>query len=760
MLGLSAGVLQLRKDTRNESFFVEGDPALTGYHELLRTFGSDEVVYVLVELPDGDAFAAPHLERLLALGTALRGLPGALELRSPLHSPILIDRAGTLEGVRVSDQPPRSEAERAAARARVLGYAPFRGRLIDASGRRVGFLVRLEAEAPHYGGGATGAAPWPWSSVAPPTTSPPAPTTSPPAPPPTREALVDALEAALRGGPWAAYPHAAVGTPLNTALFNRLLGRELTRNIVLGGVIAALVLLWLFRHPFPLLPPLLVLGGTLGASFGALGLCDRPITLLSSFLAPFVVCAAVADVMHVCARYREELRLGDGPAAAAGRAVRATWWPCLLTSLTTAAGFVALLSAPLAPVRDLGAGAALGTLLAFALTFAILPPLLPLWRQPPPEAAGAPERALEALLGLLRRRPRALALCGLALTAAVGAGATRLYVDHDFLAYLDPQEPLRRDITFVQERMGGAVAVEVVIDAGRPDGLASARLQRELAGFSAWLRGLDPIVRAVDAIDEPLAEISTLLGGPRGPARTDRAAAELLESLSLVDPELRARRVSTDAACTRVSVRMDVVGSARYEGVLARIEAEAARRFAGLAATRLSGGAYLLARMKEHILTTQRHSFAWAFAVVSLLLLAVARRPGLGLAAVLCNLAPLLVVLGAMGWLGVPLEVGNSLLATVALGIVVDDTIHMVCSLRAAEAEGATRAEALARTFRGTGRAVLFSSLLLGACFLSFQTSALSNVRSFGLLTAATFAAALAADLVLLPALLLFRRPA
>ncbi|HBP16336.1 MAG TPA: hypothetical protein DEA08_00905 [Planctomycetes bacterium] len=719
LVGLAApGLTRLEVDTRNESFFVADDPALRDYERLLERFGSDEVVFVLVEVED--AFAEPHLGALLELGRELAALPEVRELRSPLHAPVVLERAEVIEGVRVSDEPPASSAERAEAQARVLGYAPFVGRLIDAEGSAVGFLLSLEA-------GLSAA-------------------------PARRAALAERLESLLARGPWSRYPSAAVGTPLNQVLFARILRREMSRSLALALLVAALVVLWLFGHPFPALPPALVIGGSLVATFGAMGQLGVPLTMVSAILLTFLVCVGTADAMHLTARYRDERRGGEPPRDALARALRATWWPCLLTTLTTGAGFLALGSARLAPLRDLGFAAAGGTLVAYALTFTLVPVLLPLWRRPPAAGVGWLERGQEATLRALRRRPRAVVALGLLLTGAAALGLGRLRVDHDFLSYLDPSEPLRRDLAFVQERIGGAVAVEVVLDAGHAGGVAEAGFQRELFAFAEWLREVDPLVRAVEALDLPLAETHALFGDSRGPPESDAAAAQLLLALELADPAQVAARVSTDQAESRLSVRMDVAGSARYSEVLERIEAEARRRFVG---ARLSGSAYLLSRMKDHVLQTQRESFAWAFALVSLLIALIARAPALALAAALCNLAPLALVLGLMGWLGISLEVSNALLATVALGVVVDDTIHVVCELRAGAERGLSLGESLAAAYRGAGRAILFTTLLLGLCFLTYQASALSNVRTFGLLAAATFTAALLADLVLFPALLL-----
>jgi predicted RND superfamily exporter protein len=731
---LALGLPRLTLDTRNQAYFVAGDPALVAYDDLLETFGSDATVLVLVEVPD--AFAPEHLDALLALRAALAGLEGVEAVRSPLDTPIPVDRGGTIHGVRLSDEVPQTDDARSAARARVLGFAPLRGALIDADARWVGLLLTLDPALEDRA---------------------------------ARTAFQEALSRTLAAGPWAAYPRAGVGTPLNQVLFARILAREMARNLGLGLALAGALLLLMFRSGRHVLGPLLVVGASLVGTFGAMGLAGVPVTTVSSILLTFLICVGVADAMHLQTQAARARRAGAGAAEAARDAVRATWRPCALTSATTAAGFLALLLSDLAPVRHLGAFAAFGTLLALAVTFALLPALLragagepeappaPQPREPAPDPF---DRLLARLLAGVERRPVAVALACLLLLGAAAAGAHRLRVDHDFLAYLDPDEPLRQDLTFVQERIGGAVAVELVIDTGRSQGLHDGEVLARLDGLTRWLEGVDPIVRAVDSLAEPLAELHLLYGGARGLPSEDAAVAQLLLLQQLTDPEGFRARATVDEAATRVTVRLDVVGSARYQAVLDAIEAEAQRRFAGVAEVRLTGSAYLLARMKDYVLATQVESFALAFVVVSVLVFVVAGSLRLGAPAVLCSLLPVGAVLGVMGWSGVALEVSNALLATVALGIVVDDSIHMTHALKAGLRRGLSPADALAGALRGAGKAILFSTLILSAAFLAYAPSELSNVRDFGLLAAATFGLALLADLVLLPALVLALPPA
>jgi predicted RND superfamily exporter protein len=710
------GLLRVEFDTSNESFFVEGDPTLSAYHEFLTAFGSDEVVYALVETEG--VFAPGTLDDMLALGHELSALDHVLEVHSPLHSRVTHEEDGALVGRSLAEAAPATPDALAPWIERVRGHRPFRGLLLDDDARHVGFLVRLDPEV---------------------------------ATPRGRAQVADDLARLLSDPRWAQYPHAAVGTPLNATLFARLLVREMIQAFGWGVGLAGVLLWILFRDPRPLLAPALVILASLVVTLGTMGWLGVPLSTVSTILVTLLICVGVADAMHVSAGVQRHLAAGQSPPEAIRASVREAWRPCLLTSVTTSLGFLALLSSDIAPVRHLGVFAALGALAAFVATFGLAPLCLRGWRSA--RSPAGPARWLRRLQQVPLRRPGATALASAALLAATGAGLARLYAEHDFLAYLDPDEPLRQQLEFVQARMGGAVAVELVVDTGEADGVASAAVLGELDALAALARDLNPIVRSVRSPTDELREVHHVLGGPRALPDSDEALAELLLTWQLADPDAYARRVSVDGARARLTLRLDVVGSRRYQVVLDALDAELAQRFPGLVRAHLTGGAVLLARMKDYLLATQTRSFLLALAVVAPLVMLVAGSWRLGLLTLIPNLAPIAAVLGVMGWLGIAVEVSNVLLATIAIGIVVDDTIHVVHRYRLRRAETDVRA-ALEQTLNSSGRAVLFTSLVLIAAFSVYAGSALSNVRAFGLLAAATFLAALVADLLLLPALI------
>jgi hypothetical protein len=147
-------------------------------------------------------------------------------------------------------------------------------------------------------------------------------------------------------------------------------------------------------------------------------------------------------------------------------------------------------------------------------------------------------------------------------------------------------------------------------------------------------------------------------------------------------------------------------------------------------------------------------SFVWAFLLITPLLLIGLRQLGLVLASVVPNILPLVLALGFMGWAGIDVRIGTATVLAIALGIAVDDSLHVLARYRQERRTRGTWPSALSRTVRGTGPALIATTAALIAGFLSMLTSGLVAIRDMGLVAAVALTGALAADLILLPALL------
>ncbi|MBL4843966.1 MAG: MMPL family transporter [Planctomycetes bacterium] len=744
---LATGVVRLRFDVSNEALFVEGDPVLVRFHELQNTFGSDEVLFCLFEVED--AFDPSTRDTMIALGDRLEALGArpaepakgdtparpaqfslSESLRSPYHSPVVFQLEGTLETRSLAQAASAGELktaeQRAVWRERILAYRPFKDLLIDPEGRYVAFLLRLDPELMTPLG---------------------------------RKRVADEIEALMAEKPWSELKGAVVGTPIITTEIAAILGREVLRALGGGLLVAFLALLLLFRNPLAALPPFLVILLSLIGTLGLHGWSGLPLSALSAILLTLVICVGIADAMHLVSAYERRCREGVEPKSACVSALGEIWRPCLWTSATTAAGFLALLTSDLAPIRYLGLFAAVSSLLAYGILLFAAPALLVLWRPtatPIGPKAGV-GRGFEFCQRLVTKR--AGWIVGLAILAALVAapGAARLDVNADPFNDLSPDEPLRQRLKFVHDRMGGTVAAEVVIKPLKipEDNIPPAEILARAAELEEWLRKRDPeVIRAVVGVSSGLLEICQAFDLPLEVPRDPQKAGQLMLLLSGSDADFYGQHVATDGSALRITIRMKLTGSRVYEKLLGDLEQELETRFEGVATTHITGGARLLARSNDYMLKTQRESFLLALLIVSLLIAFSTRDLRLGLLSLVPNILPVTLVLGVMGWCDVPVTVPIALIATVALGIIVDDTIHIIHCVGEELRPGVLLEQALERTFARAGRAILFTTLVLVGSFSVYLSAELANLRVFGVIAAGAFLAALAADLLVLPALL------
>ncbi|MCA8921522.1 MAG: MMPL family transporter [Planctomycetes bacterium] len=776
--GLGIGLSWLTIDVSNQAMFIEGDPAIVSYDKFRDDFGSDEAVFVLVEVPD--AFADPWYQRLIDLGEALDALPWVDSVRSPLRSPLAYSEGDQIVSKSVTEVGPQTPEERAFWRAKATEFRPFKGLLISEDARYVGFLARL-AHTP--GEHLT---------------------------PQDRRQIVEEFTSVLDSERFRDLPHSALGSPVMPFYFSQILKRELTFATILGLLATAGCLFLLFRSVRAVFAPLLVAVCSLLGAIGLMGWLGMPVTVLTPILLSLMICVGVADAMHLLAAYQRLVVEGAEPNPAMREAIREVWRPCLYTSVTTAVGFAALVTSEIVPVAQLGITAALGSLLAYVLTLTISPFLALGWRPRPTPTASALTQLLERLLWIANRGRYYVVGGALVCVVASMAGGFPV-VDNDFLRTLSKGEPLRDWIEFTHERMGGVVSAELVLEPVHPGNTEElALILREASEFGAWLQGANPLVSRVSGVYDAVEEMHVLYDGPREVSLDDAVNEQLLLMVQSSDPEFYEQNITIDGSAVRLTLRMDMAASSRYGVLKKQIEDELEHRFRGadgepLVKIYLTGAAMLMNRANEYLIATQIRSFAISLICVSLLVfLGVCEpRPGpvgliarivvglailgtglswwvrldttshllpagvglvaliagfrnlkLGLLSLVPNLLPVAVVVGGLAWLDVRVNMTTALVGAIVLGIIVDDTIHVVVSLRRGLTAGHSLEDALRATLLSSGRAVIFTSLTLSLCFAIYLFSALANVRAFGLLTAVTFLLALVADLLVLPALL------
>jgi predicted RND superfamily exporter protein len=732
---LGAGALRTTFDPSTESVFPEGHPAVETFAEFRQVFGADEAIYLAFEVAAGDVFSRESITLCRELRAALEAIEGVEQVYSLADVPVLsLNPMGlpTLEPGLPEDLDAVDDAALAAWRGRVLATPFVVGSLVSPD-RRATSLVVEAARLP----------PGPEGAV-------------------INQQMVRAIRDLIGAEEADSLRFSMAGSPVIKA---QIMESIVSDMITFSGpllLLAAVTAFFVLRSWRGVALVLLVLGVTNAWVLGGMGYLGISFHSMTSLVPTLILVIGVADSLHLLVEQRAQGHL-LGPGVSGADTVRAAldhvFMPCLLTSVTTALGFGSLLSSDVRPIRDFGAASAVGALVALVVTVTLVPAFAAL----SPGSSQAPGRA-PRLDGLGRfvtsRRWLGLALAPVVLGLGI-AGALRVEPNTDFLRFFPADTRMVLDAERIQALFGGVAPCEMIV-VGPPDA----------SHDPAALQGIDAFQRALEAdvlIDRTYSLVDFLsaamqMGGDERRLPETRADVVRLEGIirAVAGGRLPLERlVSADSPAhageewLRITVRAQAVGSARFSALLTRVEELEAEHLlpAGLS-VRPTGTTVVFSETADTIMMGQVRGFLWAFATISAVMVLALRSLTLGLVSLLPNLIPIAAILGSMGWLGIPLNSFNSMVVSVAIGIAVDDTIHILVGFKRFSVGRQVRA-AIEETVAHEGAAVVSTSVVLLAGFGVLLVASFLPTQHFGLLTAISIGAALLGDLVILPAILL-----
>jgi predicted RND superfamily exporter protein len=517
---------------------------------------------------------------------------------------------------------------------------------------------------------------------------------------PTTDRVLAACRAALPPG---IRLHAA-GLPLVEGTIARLVAAERLRVVPLLLAVLFAVACFAYRRVTLAVAALAPALAAIAWTSGLLARLGHRLDPVAALLDPVLLTIGVATSVHVIGAFLRASTTGLPPHLACDAALREVKAPALLATATTMVGMWSLATSDIPAVADFGRRSALGIGLAHGFTFLLLPPLLARMggltvTAPASTAATTATRRLWAAIG--RHRAAALAAAA-ALSALAAAGLVRVRADNDVLQLLPADDVVRADHDVLAGRLGGVEAFHLLLPARHPGGEPTRLL---------------PLLAALR--EQPG------IAGLAGPAQRGQ------------DGELA------------VPLLLAPGGSAARETLFADVERTAT--VLGFDDVAPAGASVQLARDSGRLLRSLLGS-----ALVSLALLAIGMALGLrswrlGLLGLAPNLLPSLWLYGALGWSGRPVSVATAMIGCTMLGLVVDNTIHLLHRYRALR-DGMRDEDALAHAWAETIRPMTLASAVLALGFGSAAWSRLVTTAEFGVLAAATIATAWLATAVLLPA--------
>lgn len=710
-LGLLPGLLKLRSDNSPAVFFVKDSPAVANYAEHRRLFPGGESLRLVLR---GDAALGSSALRYLGdLSREAAAVEGVAHVSSlAVHH----DRVGW---------PPRDIE---AFRERVLENKLDRAAgFVSADGRTTTVLVELGAETREQ-----------------------------------RLATLEKLDALLEQAP------AGIETEIvGLAQLNRALDASSSEihkiYFPLLAFFALAILLFTVRDLRDVLPPLLFVGLCLLATLAPMGYAGAELNLVLATLPPLVFAIALATSLHLLLHCRH---LEDGaPGATRDRrpylalTLEHKLWPLLWSGATTVVGFASLLTSPVAPIRSLGGWAALGLACLTLFAFFVLPPLLATFgghrrnRTPPYEQQA---RALgRRLASFSFAHRRGILYASLAATVVCAIGLPFLALESNAVHYLAEDHPQRRAIEKLEADGIGTAAVELRITLGPAGGgpapFSTALTVDSLAELAGVLDRREAVLGVLDA--------GTVLRDAAREVVTAPFAAGLQQQLVLdaMAGDVNGREVlgqllDESRTSARVLVFVRSTGAEELFGNIDGFLADARAVFPE-AQVEATGDYPLLLESQRYLLSTLLLSFGTTFASIAALFFVLLRSVRLTLIALAPNVWPILCIYGAMGWLGVPLDIATVMVSSIALGLVVDDTLHTLGHFRQLAPEMGHEA-ALGHIFEAAAPVYCLNALVLVAGFGVCALSSFSPVARFGGVCAATILIALVGDIIVLGALL------
>lgn len=480
--------------------------------------------------------------------------------------------------------------------------------------------------------------------------------------------------------------------------------------------------------------------------------------LLSGMLVPLIVVLAVSDDVHMMQHYDHERRRGTGERAFV-ETITHLLKPLLGASGTTALGMLSLATSQVVAVRAFGIGAAVGIMVDLTISIVLVPTLLG-WLEPATERPPHEAYFLEPLRRLARfssSRPRLVIGASIVLGVLAVAGMFRLRVDTNHINFFSKRHPLSVSADVIDHDLSGIYAFQVLLE-GPADSMKSPEVLGRIEELSAKLRRLD-YVKKVTSVADYVKRINRELndGDPAAqvlPARGDVIAQELFVFALGDDGRQELERVAaSDFSRAQITVRLASMSSDLVFEQIERAEELTRATFGGtnLVAT-VTGSGRLFSTLDHYLVTSQLSSFGTAFVTVFGVIFLIFRSIKFGVLTIVPNLFPVAIVLGLMGWLDISMNVATVMLASVALGVVDDDTIHFINRYRVETAKGASTDEAIERATIFEGRAALTTTLINSCGFAVLALSEYKPNAWFGGLLALTMAVAFLAEVFVLPA--------
>jgi hydrophobe/amphiphile efflux-3 (HAE3) family protein len=720
---------RLEVDPSAEGLMVAKDPARAFYEETKQRFGSDQLTIVLVKAPD--VFAAEVLQTVRRLSDGLARLEGVARVESLTTVRNIKGEGDTLDTEPViGTVVPSDPAALARIRRDALGNRVFVGNVVAADARATAITVYTESRRDDGT---------------------------------FDRRFTDAVEALIARESAPGLRIYQVGSPLVRHVEAENLRRDQTTVIPISIAVLLGTLLLAFRTPQGVVIPTATALISIVWAMGLMAVTGIPVNMLTAIVPSLLIAIGFTEDVHMIADYHHRLAGGLDRPSAVRAMIDDSAVPILVTTGTTVIGFGSLVTTDITMMIQFGYASAMGLTANFLVTIALLPTMLRVWPVPRRLRRSAfGDRGTHGVIPRLmdwlgranvRYRVPILIVAGV-LAAGSLVGWLTLKVNNDLLRMFPEDSVVRTRVEDVHRTLGGALNFYVVVDAGRPDGAKDPDVLRRIAGLQEFLARTGKVDKTVSVADYVRTMHREMNGGDPAFEVVPDDGEQVAQYLLTLEGKELGQFLDFTASAANIVVRHNLTGSWDLAALRRHLDAYVAEHFPRNVQVRATGESILTNDASDYLAINELTSFSLTFAVIGIVHALLFMSLKAGLLSLIPNVLPILYVYGLMGLVGIPLHIGTALIATVAIGIAVDDTVHhMVTYSRELRAHHDQKL-AMFNTLRTEGRPIVYVSLALAAGFLVLVFSSLLPTRHFGILAALVMLVALVGELTITPILM------
>jgi len=679
----------VRIDNSSEVWLQTDSRDYRAYREFLGRFGNEEYIVIAADMNE------PLSERSLALQ---RDLAARLRTVEGVEQVLDVESLGKLLGLNLG----RGTT--------VTGdTGPLENLLLGKDGRTVGIIVQLAVAKE----------------------------------PDMRRRTVEAVETVAAQVQRPGFMLHLAGHPVIGVELDRVSRRASLMFLPPAAVMCLILLYGVLRRIAGVAAAMCSVGVTVLWTVGVVVMAGRTLNMVTVILPPVLFVLSLSNGIHIAARYfvvLQELHLTQRAMAAT---LEELMRPAVLAAVTTAAGFASLMVSGMKPISDFGLFCAIGMLLSLVFNLTIVPGLLSLLHPKPTAYAVRHPMHWSGPLGrFMAVHARVVGPVSMLMFAGTLLLGVRATVESNMLSFLPEHSKITADYAFVGTRLTGMYSVEVELD-GRTVEEAGTLARMKL--FADAIEGQPTVAKVVyvgNLMPRQIDGIGLLSGLLRNPSQ----AGVMAEMAG------RYRVVEDDRVHLRMSVLINSMSGADHYRLIEFIRAGGARLLGETARIGITGMAVLSNDVQRSLVQTQIRSITVAGSVILLMITLSLWSVRAGMAAIVPNFLPISLLFAVMVAAGLAVDAATVMIASIALGIAVDNTIHFLSQYKREVARGAAIADAVHLTLGKVGRAMVFTSVVAAGGFGILGIADFKPIAYFGLLTGFTMLTALAAALLVLPA--------